>query len=92
MTDEAMKAFRQLEVEYGPIIITSAYRCEKHNKRVGGAAKSKHMLGEAFDCLVRKSQQAKFVLLAQKHGFLGIGTGENFVHIDVRDKAVSWDY
>jgi uncharacterized protein YcbK (DUF882 family) len=28
-----------------PIIISSGYRCEKHNKKIGGATKSYHMKG-----------------------------------------------
>ena len=32
-----------------PIVVNSAYRCEKHNREVGGAASSQHMKGEAAD-------------------------------------------
>ena len=36
--------------EYGkPIFVNSGYRCEKHNKAVGGVPRSQHMVGEAAD-------------------------------------------
>lgn len=33
----------------GPVYVNSGYRCEKHNKGVGGVANSQHMKGEAAD-------------------------------------------
>ena len=39
---------------YGkPIYVNSGYRCEKHNKAVGGVPKSQHMLGQAADISLR---------------------------------------
>ena len=32
-----------------PIRVNSAYRCEKHNKEVGGAKNSRHLIGCAAD-------------------------------------------
>ena len=32
-----------------PIVVNSGYRCEKHNKDVGGVRNSQHMKGEAAD-------------------------------------------
>ena len=48
-----------LRDEYGkPIYVNSGYRCEKHNKAVGGVPKSQHMLGQAADISV-KSEKLK---------------------------------
>ena len=33
----------------GPVYVNSGFRCEKHNKVVGGAEKSRHLLGCAAD-------------------------------------------
>lgn len=38
-----------LRDKYGNTIITSGYRCTKHNKRVGGDVNSKHLVGLACD-------------------------------------------
>lgn len=32
-----------------PIVVNSGYRCPKHNKEVGGATNSQHLLGQAAD-------------------------------------------
>ena len=48
-----------LREAYGkPIYVNSGYRCEKHNKAVGGVPKSQHMLGQAADISV-KSEKLK---------------------------------
>jgi uncharacterized protein YcbK (DUF882 family) len=36
-----------------PIFINSAYRCEFHNKRIGGSERSRHMVGDATDIVVK---------------------------------------
>ena len=39
-----------LREAYGkPIYVNSGYRCEKHNKAVGGVPNSQHLLGQAAD-------------------------------------------
>lgn len=43
-----------LRDEYGkPIYVNSGYRCEKHNKAVGGVPRSQHKVGEAADISLR---------------------------------------
>ena len=43
-----------LRDEYGkPIYVNSGYRCEKHNKAVGGVPRSQHMVGQAADISLR---------------------------------------
>jgi zinc D-Ala-D-Ala carboxypeptidase len=39
-----------LRRSFGPIIITSGYRCPELNARIGGSKTSAHMLGLAADC------------------------------------------
>ena len=36
----------------GAIRVTSGYRCERHNKEVGGAERSQHLCGEAADIVL----------------------------------------
>lgn len=41
------------------VIITSALRCEQHNKNVGGVSNSKHKLGKAVDFYVKGVSYSK---------------------------------
>ena len=42
-----------------PVTITSGYRTPEHNKKVGGAKKSTHMVGIAADIVVRAYHRAR---------------------------------
>jgi len=68
-----------------PVIITSGYRCPKHNKEVGGVDNSYHTLGLAVDIVVRDYDLEKLEAIARAVGFKGIGIykSENFLHIDL---------
>jgi len=52
-------AFERLRASCGhkPIIITSAYRCDTHNKHVGGLVLSRHRFGAALDMLPPKGMK-----------------------------------
>jgi zinc D-Ala-D-Ala carboxypeptidase len=72
-----------------PMIVTSAYRSPAHNARVGGAARSRHLQGIAFDVRMDNHDPEAFVAQARAVGFHGIGTypRQGFVHIDARPAA-----
>ena len=72
------------------------YRCEEHNKEVGGAEKSLHLTGEAVDI----SPIGHNVLIPHIYDLLkrydeikGLGIYDGHVHYDCRmtDKRVTWD-
>lgn len=78
-----------------PVTINSGYRCEKHNKSVGGASKSKHVYGMAADIVVKDVTPAEVAKYAESIGILGIGLYETkkdgyFVHIDTRTTKAFW--
>lgn len=73
-----------------PVTINSAYRCEKHNKSVGGASKSKHLFGQAADIKVSGVKPLKIAQYAESIGVKGIGLYDNFVHVDTREKQYLW--
>lgn len=77
-----------------PITITSAYRCAKHNRAVGGATKSKHRLGIAADIQVKNFPPRDIAnyFRAEYPTQYGIGEYETFVHIDVRKDAARWKH
>lgn len=78
-----------------PIIISSGFRTKVRNDAVGGAPKSAHLTGEAVDISTNgwtKEQRRKFMLLARKLGFNGIGVSPTYIHIDVKPRMASWRY
>ena len=71
---EAMDKLQALRTKLGkPLIVRSAYRSPEHNKAVGGAKASKHMLGEAFDISMANHDPEVFEAAARTVGFLGFG-------------------
>lgn len=89
-----MTKLQALRDEWGqPLIVTSAARCKSWNQKTGGAEKSQHMLGKAADILMPDASAIpRFVLIAEKIGFGGIGIGLTFVHLDSRDGHARWTY
>ena len=72
------------------VTINSAYRCDKHNKSVGGASQSKHKFGQAADIKVSGIKPLKVAQYAEFIGVKGIGQYSNFVHIDTRTNKFFW--
>jgi uncharacterized protein YcbK (DUF882 family) len=75
-----------------PIAINSAYRCEKHNREVGGVADSWHLL---FATDIRPDDGSPVKLgalfeLAEAYGFGGIGRYDTFIHLDLRPEHARW--
>jgi hypothetical protein len=68
-----------------PLIVRSAYRSPEHNRAVGGATRSKHMDGAAFDIAMSNHDPVAFEAAAREVGFLGIGfyPRSGFIHVDL---------
>lgn len=85
-----------------PVIINSGYRCEAHNKAVGGSANSQHFKGSAVDFIVKNTPTEsvwEYVLEKWGNDELGLAIKRNksniyagFVHIDTRGKKARWEY
>lgn len=73
------------------ITITSGYRCEKHNKDIGGSPRSQHIHGNAAD--LKTSNMTKLLSLVEKF-FKAIGNNiPSFIHVDERrDRQRRWTY
>ncbi len=66
-------------------VITSAYRCEAHNKNVGGKPDSAHLRGKAVDIKFASSAQSYKILKALLEvGFNRVGYNQkhSFYHVD----------
>lgn len=91
---ELIVALEILRVLAGcPLIVTSGYRCQKHNAAVGGAKDSQHLKGAAADIKAKSLTPLElFALAVQIPAIKGVGLYKGWVHIDVRNsqKRVLW--
>jgi len=96
----AANKLETIRTRYGdkPIFITSWYRPPAVNRAVGGASRSKHLEGHAFDFYVIGENLFKVQrdMLNWWPGGLGKGSRRGFVHSDCRNefgqsKAI-WNY
>lgn len=68
-----------------PLRINSGHRCRIHNLAVGGAAYSQHK-SLAVDVSLTGHDPLTLFDMAKSLGFLGIGLGDSFIHLDMRRK------
>ena len=80
-----------------PIHLTNAYRCEEHNKAIGGSKNSQHIQGKAADIkiktilpsivadMIEEFIQKEYI----KQG--GVGRYKTFTHYDIRNTKARWD-
>ena len=64
--------------------INCGYRCEEHNREVGGEPNSQHLLGTAADVDASEFGVEKLAKWFEELGADGVGRYDNFVHIDTR--------
>lgn len=70
--------------------ITSGYRSPAYNAKVGGAKRSYHLKGRAFDVEAKTwHQRVEIFCRAYSLGFRGFGWYEGFLHVDTGPKR-SW--
>ncbi len=85
-----IELLEQLRYNIGgyPLYINSVYRCEIHNKNVGGVENSQHVQENAAGISCPKQLSfGEFKWYVDQLPFDGIGIYEdsNFIHVDIRD-------
>ena len=91
-----IKALQALRNEVGvPIRVISGYRCIEHNRDVGGAQNSQHLIGNAADIVIQGISVAEMYEAALKiklfsNGGIGIYPDRGFIHVDVRAFRARW--
>lgn len=75
-----------------PMIINSGFRCIGHNKAVGGAVESRHLLGLAADIKTDALLPEGKGRILKMAGILfgGIGEYKKFIHLDIREAKTLW--
>ena len=66
-----------------PIVVNSGYRCEKHNKAVGGVRNSQHLRGEAADVTCANLPRLK-ALIIENGRFDQLITYPTFLHVSYK--------
>lgn len=96
MDDQFLKRLDGFREDLGePMVVTSGYRCDKYNKKVGGVDFSAHTRGVAVDIAVTDSNlryELIRVILSKKCDLyadaITIGINSNFVHIEMYHRLV----
>ena len=97
MNNEFVVDLQYLRDEFAsPMKVTSGFRCEKHNKKVGGSESSSHLWGMASDISVTNDiLRYRMLQCAQSIGLMRIGIGSDFIHFDIdyaKTNPVIWTY
>ncbi len=75
-----------------PVNVNSGYRCPTHNRNVGGAKNSQHLLGAAADFWIKGVPPSEVYTYCDKlvGNKGGVGKYPNFTHIDARGSLSRW--
>lgn len=91
---ELVEVLQRIRDHFGVAVgVNSGYRTKSYNAKVGGVARSQHLLGTAADITlsgVSPLEVARYAeFLMPKKG--GIGVYSTFTHVDVRGGRARWD-
>lgn len=76
----------------GPITITNWFRCQTHNKEVGGSNTSKHKLGLACDLTPNNGEIDTLAIVARKFfHYVKLYKDKNFIHCH-NNPDTDWDW
>ena len=84
---ELLRLLEEAREHFGkPVHINSGCRCDTYNKRVGGSAKSQHVLARAADIVIDNihPDKIKEFFIGKYPDKYGIGGYPSFTHIDTR--------
>ncbi len=93
ISDELVKILQNIRNHFNKSVnITSAYRTDSYNAKIGGVKGSQHTKGTAADIYIKDIKPLDIAMYVEfimpNHG--GIGLYDSFVHIDVRHNRSRW--
>lgn len=94
INDELVNLLQKVRNHFDKAVhITSAYRTDKYNKKVGGANYSQHLYGNAADIWITGVEPKEIYdyLNNEYPNSLGLGKYSSFVHVDVRQSRARWN-
>ncbi len=85
-----------LRIEFGIVIVTSGHRTDATNRRVGGAAQSRHLYhrfpgSPAADVVARRGTPPEWYSFLDGLNVGGLGLYRGHVHVDSRKVRARWD-
>ena len=92
LTNRVKTAFAGIGIN--KLRVTSGFRSEAENKRVGGAKKSQHQHGNAMDIDVSgysTQERVNIIKSLSASGITGLGVGGNIIHADLGGRR-AWGY
>jgi len=99
MKPEFMERLQKARDIFGPMRISSGYRCAQHPIEARKARPGAHASGQAADVVVQGEEAYKLLKVALEAGFTGIGVqqkGEGrFLHLDTLEsdlRPTVWSY
>ncbi|MCS7201802.1 MAG: D-Ala-D-Ala carboxypeptidase family metallohydrolase [Dictyoglomus sp.] len=71
------------QLSKGNFKITSGYRCESHNKKIGGVLNSKHTKGCACDITSENIKEIFEIIKSLGFSFIKLDEKKNYIHVEV---------
>ena len=98
MNDSFMYKLVRVREELGkPMVVTSGYRCEEYNEKIGGVKNSAHTKGRAADISItgmEEVDQVRLLEYAIHFNIRGLGINDkksHFIHLD-DTRSRLWSY
>lgn len=74
-----------------PVTVNSGYRSPSYNAKIGGARRSRHVMGLAADIRVRGATPDEVAAYAEALGVGGLGRYRTFTHVDIAGAGRRWN-
>ena len=106
MDEDFMRQLDLLRDAFGPLVVTSGYRCPEHPLEVAKARPGAHATGKAVDIAVKREEAYRLLQIVFRSdvfrsdwNFTGVGINQKgsgrFIHLDTVSEGIRptvWSY